>query len=43
MNIDELLANLNQNYHGLRQGAIDEELFDVVAGFEFMNKVPLKR
>ncbi|GGH14345.1 F0F1 ATP synthase subunit gamma [Sphingobacterium alkalisoli] len=41
-NIDELLDDLNQNFHRLRQSAIDEELFDVVAGFEAMNKVPLK-
>lgn len=33
-NIDELLANLNQTFHRLRQNGIDEELFDVVSGFE---------
>lgn len=33
-NIDELLEYLNQTYHHLRQSAIDEELFDVIAGFE---------
>ena len=37
-NIDELLEALNANYHRLRQGTIDEELFDVVAGFEAMKK-----
>ncbi|HQZ67511.1 MAG TPA: F0F1 ATP synthase subunit gamma [Planctomycetaceae bacterium] len=33
-NIDELLEGLNQRFHRLRQSGIDEELFDVVSGFE---------
>jgi F-type H+-transporting ATPase subunit gamma len=33
-NIDELLEGLNGTYHRLRQSAIDEELFDVISGFE---------
>ncbi len=33
-NIDELLEDLNGKYHRLRQSNIDEELFDVIAGFE---------
>lgn len=33
-NIDELLENLHGRFHRLRQGSIDEELFDVVSGFE---------
>jgi F-type H+-transporting ATPase subunit gamma len=33
-NIDELLEHLNQSFHRLRQSGIDEELFDVVSGFE---------
>jgi F-type H+-transporting ATPase subunit gamma len=33
-NIDELLAELNGNFHRLRQSGIDEELFDVISGFE---------
>lgn len=33
-NIDELLDQLNLSFHSLRQNAIDEELFDLVAGFE---------
>ncbi len=33
-NIDELLEALNRTFHRLRQSGIDEELFDVVAGFE---------
>lgn len=32
-NIEELLENLNGSFHRLRQSRIDEELFDVVAGF----------
>jgi len=33
-NIDELLEDLNQTFHRLRQSGIDEELFDVISGFE---------
>jgi F-type H+-transporting ATPase subunit gamma len=33
-NIDELLENLNQGFHHQRQSSIDEELFDVISGFE---------
>lgn len=33
-NIDELLEGLNGTYHRLRQSGIDEELFDVISGFE---------
>jgi F-type H+-transporting ATPase subunit gamma len=33
-NIDELLEDLNQTYHRQRQSGIDEELFDVISGFE---------
>ena len=33
-NIDELLDELNQSFHRLRQNSIDEELFDVISGFE---------
>ncbi|MDA3878199.1 MAG: F0F1 ATP synthase subunit gamma [Halothiobacillus sp.] len=33
-NIDELLEDLNRTFYRLRQSSIDEELFDVVAGFE---------
>jgi F-type H+-transporting ATPase subunit gamma len=36
-NIDELLEGLNQGFHRLRQGSIDEELFDLVAGFEALS------
>jgi F-type H+-transporting ATPase subunit gamma len=33
-NIDELLVDLNGDFHRLRQNSIDEELFDVIAGVE---------
>lgn len=35
-NIDELLEDLNQTFHRLRQAGIDEELFDVIAGYELL-------
>ena len=33
-NIDTLLAELSGTFHRLRQGGIDEELFDVLSGWE---------
>ncbi len=33
-NIEELLEDLKQSFHHQRQSAIDEELFDVISGFE---------
>ncbi|SFI32025.1 F-type H+-transporting ATPase subunit gamma [Pseudomonas guineae] len=33
-NIGELLQELQANFHQLRQAGIDEELFDVIAGFD---------
>ncbi|MGK2913530.1 MAG: F0F1 ATP synthase subunit gamma [Porticoccaceae bacterium] len=36
-NIDELLETLNRTFHRLRQSDIDEELFDVVSGFEALS------
>ncbi|MBW2688519.1 MAG: F0F1 ATP synthase subunit gamma [Deltaproteobacteria bacterium] len=36
-NIDELLADLGGAFHRLRQSNIDEELFDVVSGFEALS------
>jgi F-type H+-transporting ATPase subunit gamma len=36
-NIDELLEDLNGTFHRLRQGGIDEELFDVISGFEALS------
>jgi F-type H+-transporting ATPase subunit gamma len=35
-NIDELLENLNGAFHRRRQGGIDEELFDVISGYELL-------
>jgi F-type H+-transporting ATPase subunit gamma len=37
-NIDELLEDLNTEYHRLRQSGIDAESFDVIAGFEALNE-----
>ncbi|HTO52381.1 MAG TPA: F0F1 ATP synthase subunit gamma [Myxococcota bacterium] len=37
-NIDELLTSLHDTFHRLRQSTIDEELFDLVAGFEALSK-----
>ncbi len=37
-NIDELLESLNRDFHRLRQSGIDEELFDVISGFEALGK-----
>jgi F-type H+-transporting ATPase subunit gamma len=36
-NIDELLENLHRTFHSLRQSGIDEELFDVISGFEALS------
>jgi F-type H+-transporting ATPase subunit gamma len=36
-NIEELLEDLQKTYHRLRQDGIDEELFDVIAGFEALS------
>ena len=33
-NIDDLLEQLHGSVHRLRQSGIDEELFDVISGFE---------
>lgn len=35
-NIDELLDELSHKFHNLRQSSIDEELFDIVSGFEVL-------
>ena len=36
-NINELLEELNRTFHRLRQNDIDEELFDVISGFEALS------
>ncbi|MCX7193834.1 MAG: F0F1 ATP synthase subunit gamma [Proteobacteria bacterium] len=41
-NIDELLAELKQDFHRQRQTGIDEELFDVIAGYELLS-IPGRR
>ena len=37
-NIDELLEDLHRTFHRLRQSGIDEELFDVISGFEALTE-----
>ena len=37
-NIDELLGTLRGTFHQLRQSSIDEELFDVISGFEALSQ-----
>ena len=37
-NIEELLEDLKRTFNRLRQSGIDEELFDVVSGFEALTK-----
>ena len=41
-NIDELLETLHSTFHRLRQSGIDEELFDVISGFEALTDEPRK-
>jgi F-type H+-transporting ATPase subunit gamma len=36
-NINELLVDLSGTFHRLRQSGIDEELFDVISGFEALS------
>jgi len=37
-NIDDLLETLQSTFHRLRQDSIDEELFDVISGYEALAK-----
>jgi F-type H+-transporting ATPase subunit gamma len=37
-NIEEMLDDLNRSYHRIRQESIDEELFDVISGYEALSK-----
>jgi F-type H+-transporting ATPase subunit gamma len=41
-NIGNLLDSLGHKFQRLRQSSIDEELFDVVSGFEALNAKPIK-
>lgn len=36
-NIDELLQDFTRTFHRLRQNSIDEELFDLISGFEALS------
>jgi len=42
-NIDELLETLHGTFHRIRQAGIDEELFDVISGFEALSKEKAQR
>ena len=42
-NIDELSEDLNRRFHRLRQSSIDEELFDVISGFEALGGERIRR
>jgi F-type H+-transporting ATPase subunit gamma len=42
-NISDLLEQLNGTFHQLRQSGIDEELFDVISGFEALRAVAYAR
>jgi F-type H+-transporting ATPase subunit gamma len=42
-NIDDLLETLHGTFHRLRQSGIDEELFDVISGFEALSKEKARR
>jgi F-type H+-transporting ATPase subunit gamma len=37
-NIGEMIEGLDQTFRHLRQASIDEELFDVVSGYEALSK-----
>jgi F-type H+-transporting ATPase subunit gamma len=37
-NIDELIESLHGSFHRLRQSGIDEELFDVISGYEALSQ-----
>ncbi|HEV2695107.1 MAG TPA: F0F1 ATP synthase subunit gamma [Verrucomicrobiae bacterium] len=42
-NIDELLGTLKGTFHHIRQAGIDEELFDVISGFEALSEKKLSK
>jgi F-type H+-transporting ATPase subunit gamma len=39
-NIEDILENLNRTFRRVRQESIDEELFDVISGFEALTGSP---
>jgi F-type H+-transporting ATPase subunit gamma len=41
-NIDDLVEGLNQTFRRLRQSSIDEELFDVISGYESLSKAKMR-
>jgi F-type H+-transporting ATPase subunit gamma len=42
-NIDGILEDLNLKLHRIRQESIDEELFDVISGYEALTVVRRSR
>jgi F-type H+-transporting ATPase subunit gamma len=42
-NINDLLETLQSTFHRLRQSNIDEELFDVISGFEALSQEKMQR
>ena len=42
-NIDSLMTELNRTYYRLRQSSIDEELFDIIAGFNALSLKPAEQ
>jgi F-type H+-transporting ATPase subunit gamma len=42
-NINSMVDDLNQSFHRLRQSSIDEELFDVISGYDALNSKTNKR
>jgi F-type H+-transporting ATPase subunit gamma len=42
-NINDILEELNRAFHRIRQETIDEELFDVISGYEALSQAARKR
>ena len=42
-NIGEILEELNRSFHRIRQESIDEELFDVISGYEALSRQGLRQ
>jgi F-type H+-transporting ATPase subunit gamma len=42
-NIDEMVGHLNQTFRRMRQNSIDEELFDVLSGYESLSRGKTRR
>jgi F-type H+-transporting ATPase subunit gamma len=42
-NINDILEELNRTFHRIRQETIDEELFDVISGYEALSQAAPKR